>query len=298
MRAGMPGLDWTPILRTPVFEIAALLFGLVVGSFANVCIHRLPQDYEPTPGRLGPLRDLWRQAVSVVHPGSHCPRCGRAIRPWDNVPVLSWLWLRGRCRACALPIAIRYPAVEAANGLLWLGLALAGGPRLQTLVAMLFVTVLLILVLIDLEHQLLPDVLTLPGTAIGIAASFLPGARVAPLHAAAAALGGYLCFALLAWLWRRLRGIEALGQGDWKMAALLGAFLGSSGLLLTVLIASAAGSLVGVALIVRGGGGWQSRLPFGSFLGAAGIVAVFAADGILSWYGARLLDLYRALHLI
>jgi leader peptidase (prepilin peptidase)/N-methyltransferase len=107
-----------------------------------------------------------------------------------------------------------------------------------------------------------------------------------------------VCFALLAWAWRRLRGIEALGQGDWKMAALLGAFLGWPGLLLTVLIASACGALVGVALIARGGGGWQSRLPFGSFLGAAGIVAVFAADGILSWYTARLLDLYRALHLI
>jgi leader peptidase (prepilin peptidase)/N-methyltransferase len=289
MRAGMPGLDWTPFVRTPVFEITALLFGLVVGSFANVCIHRLPRDYEPAPGRLGWLRDLWRQALSVVHPGSHCPRCGRAIRPWDNVPVLSWLALRGRCRACGLPISIRYPAVEAANGLLWLGLAHTAGPRVQTLVFMPFVTVLLILVLIDLEHQLLPDVLTLPGTALGIAASFLPGARVSPLHAAAAALGGYLCFALLAWVWRRLRGIEALGQGDWKMAALLGAFLGFPGLLLTVLIASAAGSLVGVALIARGGGGWQSRLPFGSFLGAAGIVAVFAADRLLGWYRILLL---------
>jgi leader peptidase (prepilin peptidase)/N-methyltransferase len=288
MRAGMPGPDWTLLLRTPAFEIAVLLFGLVVGSFANVCIHRLPRDYEPAPGRLGRLRDLWRQARSVVHPGSHCPRCGRAIRPWDNVPVLSWLVLRGRCRACRLPISPRYPAVEAANGLLWLALALWSGPRLQTLVAMLLVTLLLVLVLIDLEHQLLPDVLTLPGTALGLAAAFLPGARVAPLHAAAAALAGYVSFALLAWAWKRLRGIEALGQGDWKMAALLGAFLGGPGLLLTVLLASAAGSLVGVALVASGGRGWQSRLPFGSFLGVAGIVAVFGGERLFGWYRALL----------
>jgi leader peptidase (prepilin peptidase)/N-methyltransferase len=284
MRAGMPGLDWTPLLRTPVFETAALLFGLVVGSFANVCIHRLPRDYEPAPGRLGRLRDLWRQAGSVVHPGSHCPRCGRAIRAWDNVPIVSWLVLRGRCRACGLPISARYPAVEAANGLLWLALALALGPRLQTLVSMVLATLLLVLVLIDLEHQLLPDVVTLPGTALGIAAAFLPGARVTPLHAAAAAVGGYLSFALLAWTWRRLRGIEALGQGDWKMAALLGAFLGWPGFLVTVLIASAVGSLVGVVLVLRGAGHWQSRLPFGTFLGAAGIVALFAADRLFGWY--------------
>ena len=289
MRAGMPGPDWTLLLRPPAFEIAALLFGLVVGSFANVCIHRLPRDFEPAPGRLGPLRDLWRQACSVVHPGSHCPRCGSTIRPWDNVPVLSWLALRGRCRACGLPISARYPAVEAANGLLWLALALARGPRLQTLVAMVFVTLLLVLVLIDLEHQLLPDVLTLPGTALGLAAAFLPGARVTPLHAAAAALAGYASFALLAWVWKRLRGIEALGQGDWKMAALLGAFLGWPGLLLTVLLASAAGSLVGVALVAGGGRGWQSRLPFGSFLGVAGIVAVFAGERLFGWYRALLL---------
>jgi len=283
MPAGMPGPDWTLLLRSPAFETAALLFGLVVGSFANVCIHRLPLEFEPSAGRLGFLRDLLRQARSVVHPGSHCPRCGRAIRPWDNLPVLSWLLLRGRCRACHLPISARYPAVEAANGLLWLGLALHGGARVGTLVAMVFVTLLLVLTLIDLEHQILPDVLTLPGAASGLLAAFLPGAHVTPRHAVAAALAGYLTFALVAWAWRRLRGIEALGQGDWKMAALLGSFLGWPGFLLTVLLASAAGSLVGLALIARGGA-WQSRLPFGSFLGVAGIACAFVGDGVLGWY--------------
>ncbi len=289
MRAGMSGLDLTAWLREPEFAIAAFLFGLVVGSFANVCIHRLPRDYEPSPGPLGQLRDLVRQAFSVVHPGSRCPRCLTPIRPWDNVPILSWLLLRGRCRSCRLPIPLRYPAVEAANGLLWMGLGLWHGPRLRTALEMALVTVLLVLALNDLEHQLLPDVLTLPGTAVGLAVAFLPGSPVAPLAAAASALAGYRLFALLAWTWKRLRGVEALGRGDWKMAALLGAFLGWQGLLLTLLLASAAGSLVGLALVARGGGGWQSRLPFGSFLGLAGIVVVFFADRLLGWYRGLLL---------
>jgi leader peptidase (prepilin peptidase)/N-methyltransferase len=289
MRAGMPGLDLTGLLRAPEFGIAALLFGLVVGSFANVCIHRLPRDYEPSPGRLGWLRDVGRQVASVVHPPSHCPRCLHPIRPWDNVPILSWLALRGRCRSCRLPIPLRYPAVEGANGLLWLGLALLHGPRLRTVLEMVLVTVLLVLALIDLEHQLLPDALTLPGTAVGLAVAFLPGAPLAPWAAVAAALGGYLLFALVAWTWKRLRGVEALGRGDWKMAALLGAFLGWQGLLLTVLLSSAAGSLVGIVLVARGGGGWQSKLPFGSFLGLAGIVVVFFADRLLGWYRGLLL---------
>jgi leader peptidase (prepilin peptidase)/N-methyltransferase len=288
MRAGMPGFDWTLLLRRPVFETAALLFGLVVGSFANVCIHRLPTDYEPAPGRFGWLRDMWRQARSLVHPPSHCPRCGRPIRPWDNVPLVSWLLLRGRCRACGERISPRYPAVEAASGALWLGLALLHGPQLSTLVEMLLATALLVLVLIDLEHQLLPDVVTIPGTLVGVGVAFLPGSPVSPLEAAASAAAGYLLFAFLAWIWRRYRGIEALGQGDWKMAAMLGAFLGWQRLLLTLVIASAAGSLAGLAIVVLGRGGWQSRLPLGSFLGAAAILVLFLAGRVLGWYGGVL----------
>jgi leader peptidase (prepilin peptidase)/N-methyltransferase len=278
--------DPSLLLETPAFETMALLIGLIVGSFANVCIHRLPREREPSAGRLGRLRDLLLQALSVVHPGSRCPGCAAVIRPWDNVPVISWLVLRGRCRACGAPIAIRYPLVEAANGALWLGLALRRGPRVTTLVDALVVTALLVLMLIDLEHQLLPDVITLPGTALGLAASFLPGSRVGPLSAFVAAVAGYLRFAALAWTWKRLRGVEALGEGDWKLAAMLGAFLGGHELLLLLLIASTAGSLVGVAAIVLGRGGWQSRLPFGTFLGAAGILVVLWGEPMLRAYRA------------
>lgn len=280
----MRATDPTALLESPLFEILALLVGLIVGSFANVCIHRLPRDYEPAPGRLGWLRDLGRQLSSIVYPPSHCPRCNRPIRPWDNVPVLSWLVLRGRCRACGLPISPRYPAVEALNGALWLALALLHGPRARTLVELLFVTALLVLVLIDFEHQLLPDAVTLPVTLGGLAASLLPGSPLSPLSALAAAALGYAAFALLALGWKRLRGIEALGQGDWKMAAMLGAFLGGEQLLLTVLLASIAGSLVGVAALALRRGDWQSRLPLGSFLGVAGIAVVVWGPELLAGY--------------
>jgi leader peptidase (prepilin peptidase) / N-methyltransferase len=280
----MPGPDWTLLLRTPAFETTALLLGLVVGSFANVCIHRLPQDREPASGRFAWAIDLWRQASSVVHPPSRCPRCGSFIHAWDNVPILSWVALRGRCRACRAPISWRYPAVEAANGLLWLALAVTRGPGAQTFVAMAFVTALLVLALIDLEHQLLPDAVTLPGVAFGLAASALPGSPVRPLESALAAAGGWLAFALVAFTWRKLRHLDALGEGDWKMAAMLGAMLGWESLLLTVLIASASGAIVGVLAIVSRTGGWRSKLPLGTFLGVAGIVMVFFGDAILVRY--------------
>ena len=276
--------DWTLLLRTPAFETTALLLGLVVGSFANVCIHRLPLEQAPATGPFAWAIDLWRQASSVVHPPSHCPRCARPIRPWDNVPLVSWVALRGRCRACRAPISWRYPAVEAANGLLWLALALTRGPSVQTLVAMVFVTALLVLALIDLEHQLLPDAVTLTGAALGLVASALPGSPVRPLEAGLAAAGGWLAFALVAVAWKKLRHIDALGEGDWKMAAMLGAMFGWERLLLTVLLASASGALVGVLAIVSRRGGWRSKLPLGTFLGLAGIVMALFGDTILVRY--------------
>lgn len=280
----MPGPDWTLLLRTPVFEVYALLIGLIVGSFANVCIHRLPADFEPAPGRLGFLRDLWRQMASVVYPPSHCPRCAKPIAWYDNVPIVSWLVLRARCRSCGLPIPARYPAVEATNGLLWLALAVLHGARARTVVEMLFVTALLVLVVIDLEHQLLPDAITLTGTLAALLASLLPGSPVSPLESALAAAGGYLTFAGLAWLWRRLRKVEALGEGDWKMAAMLGAFFGWEALLLVLLLASAAGAVVGVGAILLRRGEWQTRLPFGTFLGLAAMLVLFGGGLLLGAY--------------
>ena len=262
----MPAPDWSLLLRTPAFEITALLLGLVVGSFANVCIHRLP---------LG---------QSVVRPPSRCPACGTLIKAYDNLPVLGFLLLRGRCRACRAPISWRYPAVEAANGLLWLALAYWHGPTPRSFVEMALFSALLVLSLIDLDHQLLPDVITLPGVAIGLAASFLPGSPVTPLQALLAAAGGWLAFAAVAKAYEKTRGIEGLGQGDWKLAALLGAFLGFQKMLLTVLLASMAGTLVGLLAIALRGRDMRYALPLGTFLGAAGVLTVFVGDALLAWY--------------
>jgi leader peptidase (prepilin peptidase)/N-methyltransferase len=258
--------DWTLLLRTPAFEITALLIGLVVGSFANVCIHRLP---------LG---------QSVVSPPSRCPACGTLIRAYDNLPVVGFVLLRGRCRTCRAAISWRYPAVEAANGLLWLALAYWHGPAPRTFVEMALVSALLVLSLIDLDHQLLPDAITLPGVVFGLAASFLPGSPVTPLGAALAAAGGWLAFAAVAKAYEKTRGIEGLGQGDWKLAALLGAFLGWQRMLLTVLVASVAGTLVGLLAIGLRGKNMRYALPLGSFLGAAGVLTVFQGDRLLAWY--------------
>jgi leader peptidase (prepilin peptidase)/N-methyltransferase len=254
-----------PLLESPFWEWGAFVLGLIVGSFANVCIHRLPRH------------------ESVGYPPSRCPRCKARIRPWDNVPVLSYLILRGRCRGCRAPISARYPIVEAANGAAYFGLATLMGPTPRTLVMMALVTALLVLSLIDLEWQILPNVITLPGIVVGLLASFLPGPP-SPLGALASAAGGYLALMLVALTWKRLRKVEALGQGDWKMAAMLGAFLGWQGMLLTVFLASLLGTLVGLALMAFAGRSSQHRLPLGTFLGLAGIGVIFAGEPVLRWY--------------
>jgi len=254
-----------PALAPEAWPWTALVLGLVVGSFANVVVYRLP------------LRR------SLSRPRSACPSCGTQIRAFDNIPVLSWLLLRGRCRKCRAPISPRYPLVEAANGLLYFGLARQLPPGLAAVAAMVFVTALLALSLIDLDWQILPDAITLPGTALALAASLLPGPPT-PLESALAAASGYLAFAAVAGLAKWYYGHEALGQGDWKMAALLGAFLGWRALLVTVFLACLGGAVVGLTLIALGRGSRTTRIPLGTFLGLAGILAVFAAGTLVDWY--------------
>jgi leader peptidase (prepilin peptidase) / N-methyltransferase len=262
----MPESDALADTAAFLWPATALALGLIVGSFANVCIHRIP---------LG---------ESVVAPRSRCPSCRAPIAALDNVPVLSFLVLGGRCRHCAARISWRYPAVEAANGLLYLGVALRDGLSPQVLVDMVLITTLLVLSLIDLDHQILPNVITRPGIAVGVAANLLlHGWRVA-LECALAAAAGYLAFAAVALAYQRTRGVEGLGQGDWKLAALLGAFLGWKRMLLTVFLASLAGTVVGVLLMLAGGRDARHRLPLGTFLGAAGIAVVFVGDDLVRWY--------------
>lgn len=255
-----------PVLLDPAFfPWLALVFGLLVGSFANVCVHRLPR------GR------------SIVWPASSCPACSAPIRPADNVPVLGWLLLGGFCRSCRQPISLRYPLVEAANGALYFVLASRGGPAAATFVAMALATALLVLTLIDAEHHLLPDAITLPGIAAGVAASFLPGGPD-PVESVSAAALGYLGMAVVARVAEWHYGQEALGQGDWKMVAMLGAFLGLRPTLLVLLLATATGAAFGLLLIAAGGGTRRTAVPLGTFLGLAGLCVLIGGDRLLAWY--------------
>jgi leader peptidase (prepilin peptidase)/N-methyltransferase len=258
--------------------------GLCIGSFLNVCIHRLPRG------------------LSVVLPRSACPGCRTLIAWHDNIPLLSWLILRGRCRSCGAPIAARYPLVEAATGTLFVAALVVAGPTLEAAVTALFGAALLALILIDAEHQLLPDAITLPGIAAGIALSPLRAA-VAPVAAgrplaallfsiAAAALGYAIPWALNGAYhgWQALRGVakpareDGIGRGDYKLLAMIGAFLGARLLLFTLFAGAVSGAAWGLTLMATRGYGWKSKLPFGVFLGGAAVVALFAGDWLVEAY--------------
>ncbi len=247
------------------FPVFATLLGLVVGSFLNVIIHRLPRG------------------ESLSYPPSHCPRCGVAICWYDNVPVLSYLLLRGRCRHCQGPISPRYPLVEAATGLLFLAAAFKMPQLLWALHAVVLASLCVALALIDLEHMILPDALTLPGVALGLLLAVV-GGPTPLLHAAiGTVLGASLPLAII-WVYRWLRGVEGMGLGDVKLLAMLGAFLGWQGMLLTLALAALAGALVGVGLIVAGKGSRQTELPFGTFLCAAAVVVLFGGEKVAAFW--------------
>ncbi len=240
----------------------AAAYGLVVGSFLNVVIHRLPRG------------------GSLLRPPSHCPACGATVRWFDNVPVLSFLLLAGRCRACRAPISPRYPAVELLGGFAAVAALLRFGLTVAGVEAMLLLMLLVALAFIDLEHHLLPDLLTLPGIALGLAGS-LAGGLVPALDAAiGAAVGAAVPYAVIV-VYRWLRGVEGMGLGDTKLLAMIGAFLGWRGALLTLGLAATAGAAVGIALIAAGRGRRDTELPFGTFLAGAAAVVLFAGPALL-----------------
>ena len=247
--------------------VAAGLAGLVVGSFLNVVAHRLPRG------------------ESIAYPGSRCPACGAPIAAYDNVPVVSWLLLGGRCRSCRAPIALRYPALELGNALLWV-LVFREAPAWCDFATGAFLcSAGLVLFLIDLDFEILPDRITLPGIAVGLALSFC-SARRTPLAATLGAALGAGGLYLLALLYEKIAGQEGMGLGDVKMLGMAGALLGPVGMLFTIMAASLAGSVVGVALMVARGGDRKMRLRFGPFLALGAIGAWFFADPLLERYRA------------
>jgi leader peptidase (prepilin peptidase)/N-methyltransferase len=243
-------------------------FGALLGSFLNACIYRIPRG------------------ISIVHPPSACPRCGARIRPRDNVPVLGWLWLRGRCRDCREPISPRYPAVEALTAVVFGFLALRYGWTPELVPALVFAGAMIFVTWIDYDARIIPDAITLPGIALGLLAS-----AVTPVTWVSAAAGAALGFLLLLGIaegYRKLTGIDGMGGGDIKLAAMLGAFLGWPGLLLTLFLASLGGTLVGGAVMLLGKGGRRTALPFGTFLAPAALVVYVWGPGLLAWYAGFL----------
>lgn len=237
--------------------VAAALFGLVGGGVANSLIARLPKEHP------------------FQRPLFTCERCERRGSVLDLVPILGWLLRSGRCRVCRFHVRLQEPVVDAVNAVLWFLIAVANPPSARGLALMPFVTLLVVLALIDLEHQILPDVITLPGIVVGVALTRLPGWPVSLLDSALSAALGYFAMMILAKAAEMYYREEALGQGDWKMVAMLGAFLGSTKLAFVALSANLLGALVGLLMIGIMGDEGRQRLPLGTFLGACGIVSVF-----------------------
>lgn len=240
------------------------LFGLLVGSFLNVVIYRLPKG------------------VSVVWPASACGHCKRTLRWFENIPVVSWVVLGGRCARCKHSISVQYPIVEAVTGVLFaLVAALTPDPVLMA-ARLIFVAGLVVLFAIDLEHKILPNQITLPGIAVGFAFALLgpPGWRDSLIGVL---IGGGVLWAV-AWGYYLLRHVEGLGFGDVKMLAMIGAFLGWKAVLLTLVLASFSGAIVGLTVIAAQRGDMKHELPFGTFLALGAVTAMLFGQPIIDWY--------------
>jgi leader peptidase (prepilin peptidase)/N-methyltransferase len=251
--------------KLPPMSLLAVALGALIGSFLNVVIHRYPRE------------------ESVVFPPSHCPHCNTNIKPWDNVPIVAWLWLRGRCRACRAPITARYPLVELANALFYLAIFQRTGLSIAFVPLAALVSMTIVLIYIDLDIQILPDVIDLPGIAIGLFMGWMQLGALYPdlmlstslLDSVIGALMGAGILLAIAMAYKLLRKIEGMGLGDVKMIAMLGAILGWEPLLPLLVVASVAGALVGAIVAVRSKEGMQVALPFGVFLGLAFLVVLF-----------------------
>jgi leader peptidase (prepilin peptidase) / N-methyltransferase len=273
-----------------VIPLGAFLFGLVIGSFLNVCILRIPAD------------------KSIVLPASSCTKCGKEIAPYDNIPVLSWVFLGGKCRNCKTKISAMYPAVEFLTGILFLGCYFIFGLTVDALKWAVFAALLVVLTITDLRERILPDKVNFFGLGAGLLFSFFtksldgtalwlagrwfdfPPPQIA-LSFADAALGALAGSGLL-WIvaegYFRIRGREGMGLGDVKMMAAVGAFLGLKRTMMTVFLGSLLGSVVGIFLIAVSKKGRDYELPFGTFLGAGALLVVFFGTPALHWYESLL----------
>ena len=272
-----------------VFVGWVFVVGLVVGSFLNVVVHRLPKmldrDWRRDCRLLDdPDADLPDEpAYNLVTPGSHCPACGHRIRAWENVPVVSWLALGARCSACRVHISARYPLVELAAAVLGALVAAHFGVTWACAGALALTWSLVALTMIDFDHQLLPDTVTLPLVWLGLVFSLFAG-MTTPEDAIIGAAAGYLSLWSVYWLFKLATGKEGMGYGDFKLLAALGAWLGWQALPAVIMLSAVVGAVVGIALIVAQRLGRQVPMPFGPYLAAAGFIALLWGDVINDAY--------------
>jgi leader peptidase (prepilin peptidase)/N-methyltransferase len=248
-----------------ILNIFAFIFGAVIGSFLNVCICRLPHN------------------ESVVFPPSRCPQCGFKIPFYDNVPIISWLLLRGKCRSCRAPISPQYPLVELINALLTLFLFLKFGPSFPFLVLFLFCSAMVVITFIDLEHQIIPDVITLPGIVAGFLFSFfIPQLGWQNSLLGIVAGGGSLL--VVAYGYELLTRKEGMGGGDIKLLAMMGAFFGWKAVFFIIFVSSLIGSVIGITVMVIQKKDSKLAIPFGPFLALGAILYIFFGRQVIHWY--------------
>ena len=248
-----------------LIEILIFISGLCIGSFLNVCIYRLPAS------------------KSIVHPRSMCSNCGTLIASYDNIPILSYLWLKGRCRHCRIKISLRYPMVELLGGLLALGTYLKFGLTIEALIYYLFLTALTVVTFIDLDHRIIPDVITLPGIPICFAAGFALPTITYKDALLGILIGGGSLF-LIAWIYSLITKKEGMGGGDIKLLAMMGAIVGWQGVLFTIFVASLVGTLAGLAVMLQSRKGLKLAVPFGPFLSIGSITYIFFGTPLIDWY--------------
>ncbi len=245
--------------------LAIFVVGTVVGSFLNVCIFRIPSG------------------GSLIFPNSHCPICQQPIRPYDNIPIISYLLLRGHCRSCRVQISIRYPLVEFLTGAGAVATLSLYGFSPHFLISFAFLCALIVITFIDLDHQIIPDAITLPGIVVGFLAAFFLAEPTWKASLAGMALGGGVLWAVAeAYHW--LTGREGMGGGDVKLLAMIGAFLGWPAVPITLLIASLTGTLAGITVILSQGRDSRTPIPFGPFLALGAVCSLFYGEALIAWY--------------
>ncbi|HSQ84979.1 MAG TPA: prepilin peptidase [Desulfobacterales bacterium] len=242
------------------------MFGMCIGSFLNVCIYRLPSS------------------MSILKPSrSFCPQCKSAIKFYDNIPVFSYIWLKGRCRNCKASISLRYPLVELITGILAIAILFLFGLTLEGLVYFIFISSLLVITFIDIDHKIIPDIITLPGIPIGLLASFVLPAMTFISSLVGLLVGGGSLL-LVAWVYSLITHKEGMGGGDIKLLGMIGAFLGWKGVIFTIFAASLTGTLVGIIVMLQKGKNLKFAIPFGPFLSIGAMSYVFFGERVMYWY--------------